>query len=81
MDYRRRICSSSALVAAFAAAMVAGPAYGQGAPDISGTYWATQYNAKVQIVGGGDLPLTPKGKAAYDKNVAGLKDGTITCEN
>jgi len=46
-------------------------------PDISGTYWATQYNAKIQIVGGGDLPLTADGKAAYAKNVAGLKDGSI----
>jgi hypothetical protein len=78
MNHRHHICSSSALVAVFAAAIVAGPAYAQNAPDISGTYWASQYNAKVQIVGGGDLPLTPKGKAAYDKNVAGLKDGSIT---
>jgi hypothetical protein len=50
----------------------------EGAPDISGTYWATQYNAKIQIVGGGDLPLTAGGKAAYDQNIAGLKDGSIT---
>jgi len=46
-------------------------------PDISGTYWATRYNAKIEIVGGGELPLTAAGKAAYDKNVAGLKDGSI----
>jgi hypothetical protein len=30
-------------------------------PDISGTYWATEYHAKIQFVGGGDLPLTPDG--------------------
>src|SRR5437016_10699370 len=48
------------------------------APDLSGIYWATQYNAKIQIVGGGELPLTAAGKAAYDKNIAGLKDGSIT---
>jgi hypothetical protein len=47
------------------------------APDLSGTYWATQYNAKIQIVGGGELPLTAAGKEAYAKNVAGLKDGSI----
>jgi hypothetical protein len=47
------------------------------APDIAGTYWATQYRAKIEIVGGGDLPLTAKGKAAYEKNTAGLKDGSI----
>jgi hypothetical protein len=46
-------------------------------PDLSGIYWATQYDAKIQIVGGGDLPLTAAGKAAYEKNVAGLKDGSI----
>ena len=46
-------------------------------PEIFGTYWATQYNAKIQIVGGGDLPLTDAGKAAYEKNIAGLKDGSI----
>src|SRR5262249_12478483 len=46
-------------------------------PDISGTYWATEYHGKIQPVGGGDLPLTPAGKAAYEKNMAGLKDGSI----
>jgi len=45
------------------------------APDLSGIYWATEYNAKIQIAGA--LPLTVAGKAAYDKNVAGLKDGSI----
>ena len=46
-------------------------------PDLSGIYWATQYNAKIQIVGGGELPLTAAGKAAYDKNIVGLKDGSV----
>src|SRR5262245_58133862 len=79
MDNRRGgIRSGTTLTAAFAASVLAasvlaGPACGQGAvPDISGVYWATQYNAKVQIVGGGDLPLTAQGKAAYEKNMAGL---------
>jgi hypothetical protein len=68
-DHRGCVRSSLALAAVFAASVLAGSAYGQGAvPDVSGTYWATQYNAKVQIVGGGDLPLTAKGKAAYEKN-------------
>src|SRR5439155_8688791 len=52
-------------------------AYGQ-TPDISGTYWATEYRAKIEIVGGGELPLTAAGKEAYEKNIAGLKDGSIT---
>src|SRR5262252_4690380 len=47
-------------------------------PDISGTYWATEYHAKIQLVGGGDLPLTDKGKKAYEANMAGLKDGSLT---
>ena len=46
-------------------------------PDISGTYWATQYNARIQLVGGGELPFTEKGRAAYAANIAGLKDGSI----
>ena len=55
---------------------LSGLAYGQ-TPDISGTYWATEYRAKIQIAGGGELPLTAAGKEAYEKNVAGLKDGSI----
>jgi hypothetical protein len=62
-----------------AVSVVSGSAYGAGAaPDISGTYWATQYNAKLQLVGGGDLPLNDAGKKAYQMNQAGLKDGSIT---
>jgi hypothetical protein len=48
------------------------------APDIFGTFWATRYDAKIQVLGGGDVPLTPEGKAAYEANIAGLKDGSIT---
>jgi hypothetical protein len=67
-----------ALAAVLAVSVVSGSAYGAGAaPDISGTYWATQYNAKLQLVGGGDLPLNDAGKKAYQMNQAGLKDGSI----
>jgi hypothetical protein len=69
---RRVAVTSLGLVAA---ASLAGPAFAQ-VPDISGTYWATEYHPKIQIVGGGELPLTPAGKAAYEKNIAGLKSGT-----
>ena len=69
----------SALAALLALSVQSGPAAGQSAvPDISGTYWATQYNAKIQLVGGGELPFTAAGKAAYEKNMAGLKDGSIS---
>jgi hypothetical protein len=63
--------------------VLAGAAYCAGcwaaaaAPDISGTYWATSYSAKIQVLGGGEPPLNTAGKAAYEKNQAGLKDGTI----
>src|SRR5882672_10226069 len=66
------ICASGVLAGMFA---IVGDAQ---TPDLSGIYWATQYNAKTQIVGGGDLPLTAAGKAAYAKNVAGLKDGSLS---
>src|SRR5439155_1932357 len=73
------IRSNPVFAAVFVASVLTGSAQGQGAaPDISGTYWATQYNAKIQLVGGGELPLTPAGKAAYEKNMAGLKDGSIS---
>jgi len=77
MEYLR-FRAGSVFGALLAASVLPWAAYGQATPDLSGIYWATRYNAKVQIVGGGDLPLTPAGKAAYDKNMAGLKDGSIS---
>jgi hypothetical protein len=47
------------------------------APDIAGTYWATSYSAKIEVVGGGEPPLTAAGKAAYAMNQAGLRDGSM----
>src|SRR5260370_40731425 len=69
--------ASSALTALLAISALSGSAQAQ-TSDISGTYWATEYHAKIQLVGGGDLPLTPAGKAANEKNMAGLKDGGLT---
>ena len=66
------------LAAALVVSAASGLAYAADAPDISGIYQVTQYNAKIQPVGGGELPLTPAGKEAYDKNIAGLKDGSLT---
>ena len=78
-DARVHTRAGAGAAAVLALSVMAGSAYGAGAtPDISGTYWATQYNAKLQLVGGGDLPLNDKGKAAYAMNMAGLKDGSIT---
>jgi hypothetical protein len=65
--------------AALVVSLTAPSALGAGkAPDISGIYWATEYHPKLVLVGGGDLPLNADGKKAYDMNVAGLKDGSIT---
>jgi hypothetical protein len=72
----RSVLAATALVVTTVAAST--PAAADAAPDIFGTFWATRYDAKIQIVGGGDLPLTAEGKAAYEMNLAGLKDGSIT---
>jgi hypothetical protein len=70
--------AATALTALLALQPIPRPAGAQGAvPDISGTYWATEYNAKIAPLGGGELPLTADGKAAHEANIAGLKDGSI----
>jgi hypothetical protein len=70
------------LLAGSALAVLVLPPFGGRAlaadPDISGTYWATWYNAKIQPVEGGELPFTADGRAAYEANIAGLKDGSLT---
>jgi hypothetical protein len=67
--------------ALLAASLLSGLAHAQSAPpNLAGTYWATRYNAKIQTLDGGDLPLTAAGRAAYDKTIAGLKDGSISDE-
>ena len=48
------------------------------APDLSGIYWATEYHAQIQPLGGGGLPFTPEGRTAYERNLAGLQDGSLT---
>ena len=45
--------------------------------DLTGFYWATEYHATIQPVGGGELPFTPEGRAVYERNMAGLEDGSI----
>ena len=66
------------LVAALSAyAATAQMVHAAEAPDISGVWWATSYSPKIELVGGGDLPYTAEGKAAYDRNIAALKDGSL----
>ena len=62
------------LMASAAIAACAAPAT---PPGLAGTYWATEYHPGIQVVGGGELPLTEAGKAAQARNMAGLKDGSI----
>jgi hypothetical protein len=69
-------------LASIFALLVAGTASAQRAPnaegvDISGIWWAGSYSPRLLPSGGGDLPFTPAGKAAYEKNMAGLKNGSV----
>jgi hypothetical protein len=77
-DHRVYAPAGAALAALLAVSLLSGSAHAADAPDLSGIYWATQYNAKIELVGGGELPFTAAGKAAYDKNIAALKDGSLT---
>jgi hypothetical protein len=78
VDLRVSARTGTALAGLFAAA-ISVPAFAveAPAPDISGIYWARVYNPKLQIVGGGGLPLTAEGRATYEKNAKGLNDGSI----
>jgi hypothetical protein len=71
------------MIGACALAVIAPSSVGaQKAPDaegadISGAWWASIYSPKIMLSGGGDLPFTAAGKAAYEKNMAGLKNGSV----
>jgi hypothetical protein len=70
--------TGSARATLIAILLISGSACGtSAAPDVSGTYWATEYSPNIQVVGGGELPLTAEGKAVYAMNMAGLQDGSI----
>lgn len=75
----RGFVSSLLAGAAIAAAMAVTPAsYAANAdPDLSGVWWAASYSPKLLVLGGGDPPLNTAGKAQYEKNKAGLKDGSL----
>jgi hypothetical protein len=74
MGYRRACGLFGTILPAFL--MLSGAAAYAQEPDLSGIYWTKQYNAKIEIVGGGELPFTPAGKKAYDANMAELKSGS-----
>jgi hypothetical protein len=67
----------------FTASTLAAPVSGQQAgvaQDVWGVWWVTKYGPKIEIIGGGEIPYNEVGQAEYRKNIAGLKDGSITDE-
>ena len=77
-DHRACGRARPVIAALVVASVLSSPA--QAETDISGLYWPTRYNAKIELVGGGELPFNEAGKAAYEKNIAGLKDGSLKDE-
>jgi hypothetical protein len=76
--------SRSLAAGAFAVAAILGSfgAQAQKAPDaegqdISGVWWANSYSAAIEPTDGSALPFTAEGRAAYEKNMSGLKNGSI----
>jgi hypothetical protein len=72
----------NSITASAFALIIATAASAQRAPDadganIAGVWWAGSYSPRLLPAGGGELPFTPAGKAAYEKNMAGLKNGTV----
>ncbi len=45
-------------------------------PDISGTWWIASYSSRL-VPEKGAIPFTEAGKARYEKNQAGLKNGSV----
>ena len=76
----RRLASGAPISAACILAAAAWGQQADGAQDVSGVWWVTKYSPKIEIIGGGDIPYNEKGQAEYRKNIAGLKDGSITDE-
>jgi hypothetical protein len=76
----RRAAVAAAVLAGYALASSALAQQTSGAQDVSGIWWVTKYSPKIEIIGGGEIPYNDRGKAEYQNNVAGLKDGSITDE-
>jgi hypothetical protein len=73
---RKRFGCAIALTAVTITLRLAAGAQGP-AQDVSGIWQATAIDNRVKPADGGNLPFTPQGLAAYQKNIAGLKDGSI----
>jgi hypothetical protein len=76
-DSRAFLRAGSAIAVLFA--LLPAPAFAAGAaPDISGIYQVTRYDAKLVTTNGAAPPLNDAGRAEYAKNQAGLRDGSVT---
>jgi hypothetical protein len=79
----RRRSHAAVAMAIFAGCAVVGSAsaqQGEGVQNVWGVWWVTRYSPKIEIIGGGDIPYNDKGRTEYWKNIASLKDGSITDE-
>ena len=74
--------AAAVMTACLIAGSAPAPAQQQGASakDVWGVWWVTKYSPKLELIGGGDIPFNDKGRAEYRKNIAGLKNGSITDE-
>ena len=70
----RILCKS---VIALAALVQAPSALAQ---DVSGTWWVQKYSPRLELVGGGELPLNEAGEQKYAETIEGLDEGTIIDE-
>jgi hypothetical protein len=77
---RSRAAVAVAIVAGCALVGSASAQQGEGVQEVWGVWWVTRYSPKIEIIGGGDIPYNDKGQAEYRKNIASLKDGSITDE-
>ncbi len=46
--------------------------------NVAGVWQITNYTMSIQPIDGGDIPFTPAGLAAYEENVNGLQDGSVS---
>jgi hypothetical protein len=72
--------SKAALALAVSVLTVGGQATWAAADNprsIAGVWRIIPYQPQIRPVDGAAIPFTPAGRAAYDKNVAGLKDGSV----
>ena len=51
-----------AFAALLALSILGGSTYAADAPDFSGIYWATRYNAKIELVGGASCRSTRRAR-------------------